>query len=246
MSKESYEAFIKMFPSTELLCKLLGVASYDEFFESHYKMAAQYVRRGEILNVIPHDVAIAEALSSGLLIVRKNKRGQELFELDKELYRKSRDLFEMMRQEFHSQFVVVAMTSMRKQRYTVPKGGTPHCVYIFKDGRFGDGIRDPDEGEGPFDDADRLQLCSELIIALTKHPLHADIWWEWRVENDSVWLQPKELTDELKAAMQKHYDDVQAQHRFATAEFYPGWQPDRSKDPPDPMRPARATRLTKL
>ncbi len=246
MSKESYEAFIKMFPSTELLCKLLGVASYDEYFEAHYKTAARHIRRGEILHVFPHDVAIANATSSGVLISRKGWRGQEILELDKELYRNSHNLFERIREEFYSTVVLSAFTLMRRQKYVLKPGVMPHAVYIFKNGAFGDAVRQFDSDVPPIADVLQGKLCHELIVALTKYPLHADIWWEWKMENDSVWLQPKELTDELKAAMQKLYEEKRAKHWFVTTEFYPGWEPDTSNDPPNDVKPAKITRLTKL
>lgn len=244
MSSDSYEAFITAFPSTELLCMLLGFESEDAFFETHYKAAARHVRRGEILHVFPHDVAIAEAHTSGVLIVRKGKRGQEIFELDKELYRKNHNLFKELRVACYSMFILSAFTRMRRQKYSLKPGDQLQPVYIFKDGAYADPARVKEDGIDTTDKALCEKLCGELTAALTKHPLHADIWWEWKIKNDSVWLQPKELTDELKAAMQKLYEEKRAKHWFVTTEFYPGWEPDTSNDLPDAVRPAKETRLT--
>lgn len=238
MSRESYEAFIKVFPSTELLCMLLGFESEDAFFEAHYMAAARHIRRGEILYVFPHDVAIAEALSSGVLKARQRRRGREIYELDKELYRASRDFFQEFRENFYSMFVLSAFTRMRHQRYSHKEGEALEHVYIFKDGAYGYPARLKEDGIDTTDAALRGKLCGELLVALTKYPLHADIWWEWKIEGKSVWLQPKELTDELKAAMQKRYDEEMVRTGSATHEFHPGWKPDTSNGSPTASNPA--------
>ncbi len=243
MSSDSYEAFIAAFPSTELLCTLVGFESEDAFFEAHYKAAARHIQRGEILCVYPHDVAIAAAASSGELKTRKGKRGQEIFELDKELYRKNHSFFKELRVALYSMFILSAYSRMRRLKYSLKSGDQFQPVYIFKDGAYGDPARLMEDGFDISDPARCGRLCGELMAALTKYPLHADIWWEWKLEGDSVWLQPKELTNELKAQMQKLYDEEMAQTGFVSQDFHPGWKPDTSNDPPAPTRSTRVTRL---
>lgn len=240
MSQESYEAFVQTFPSDELLCGLFGVASYNDLFEQHYKEAAQFIGRGEVLAVYSSDVSIARALESGELIFRKGRGKQKILELNKELYRKNCNLFKRARHQFHSNLIVTVVQQMRWQADMPGWNGTPRQVHIFKDGAYGEVVLAYEQRIVPDDDVLRSKLCRELIGALKKNLLHEDIWWEYKIEGDSVWLQPKELTDELMMAMQKLYDEARARHSLFTVglSFYPGWEPDRSKDPPDDWKPA--------
>ena len=232
-SQESYEKFVQEFPSTELLCELFGVASYDELFEQHYKEAVRLIGRGEVLAVYLSDVSISDAFESGELTSRKGKGKREILELNKDLYRKSHDLFKMVRERFHSMFIQAPMMHVRHQDDKPGWNGTPQPVYIFKDGAYGDAVFAYEQAIDPADDALRGKLCRELIAALTKYPMYTDLWWEYKIENDSVWLRPKELTEELKALMQKRYDEERAKSLFVMLPFYPGWEPDKSKDPLD-------------
>lgn len=238
MSQESYESFTQTFPSTELLCEMFGVKSYEDLFEQHFKEAARLVKRGALLAVFPSDVDISRAASSGELTVRRNWRGKEIPVLNKDAFRKNWDLFKIVRQQFHSAFVGSAMQQMRQQDHAPGWGGAPKPMYIVKNGLYGDAVLAYDHHTLPTDKVLERKLCGELIAALMQYPMYTDIWWEYKIENDSVWLQPKDLTDELKAEMQKCYDEERADSWLVTASFYPGWKPDKSKDPPDDWKPA--------
>lgn len=243
MSQESYEAFRQMFPSNELLCGLFGVVDYNDLFEQHFAQAAELIHKGEVLGVYPSDVAIADALESGELS-RKGKGKKAVLELDKELYRKSHDLFATVRHTFHSMFIVSPILQLRNQDRAPEWSGTAKPVYVFEDGRYGDAVFA--HYPNTIDPADQVlcgKLCHELIAALQKHPQETDVWWEFKIEGDSVWLQPKELTDDLKAAMQKEYDEERARTRFVMLPFYPRWNPDRSKEPKSDWTPATVTRI---
>lgn len=238
MSRESYDAFVRSFPSAELLCQLFGVTSYDALFEKHYREVVRHIRRGEILRVYPSDVSLSRARESGELTSQKGKGDKEIFVLNKELYRKSHDLFEMVRKDFHAAFIVSAMQYIRRQDGRADKGNMLRPVYIFKDGGYGECVLARIGNSLPADKVFRRKLCNELIVALEKNPMYTDIWWEYKIDNDSVWLQPKELTRELKTAMQKLYEEKRAESRFVTENFYPGWEPDKSRDPPDDWQPS--------
>lgn len=244
MSEESYEAFMRIFPSDELLCGLARVSSYDELFEQHYKEAVRLLRRGEVLAVYSSDVAIARAFETGELTSRRGKGKRDILELNKELYRKSHDLFREVRHQFHSMFVVSSILQLRNQDRAPGWSGTAKPVYIFEEGRYGDAVFEhyPNTID-PADQVLRGKLCHELIAALQKHPQETDVWWEFKIEKDSVWLQPKELTEELKAQMQRMYEKERARTLFVMLPFYPGWNPDRSKEPKSDWTPATVTRI---